>query len=308
MYWRELGQELDHESHVATIDELAKASFPIYVCQQELGGFVIVPPRSCHQVVNSGGLTFKTSWSRMIGKSYMLSLSQELRIYQRYIVLTCMFHSSLIYSHSVCRPEVYRVKATIAAVVSLCSERLHTRRTDRDSDLDLVFRLGYFLPLYKQMLIETYDPHWKTYETRTLDGESCDCCGADIWQSAMICASCSPEVGGAADNARTPVIICGPCYVDGRSCACETMQPAQARPFDELIDLANNAVTLLNFNQKNKQGSVIEQLSEKYCHARYPLSLLNFIFQGSHFGHPSTDFSRSCPLVSISHVDQTGEI
>jgi hypothetical protein len=57
MYWRELGQELDHESHVATMDELAKASFPIYVCKQELGGFVIVPPRSCHQVLNSGGFT-----------------------------------------------------------------------------------------------------------------------------------------------------------------------------------------------------------------------------------------------------------
>jgi hypothetical protein len=91
VYWRELGQELDHESHVATIDELAKARFPIYVCQQELGGFVIVPPRSCHQVLNSGGLTMKMSWSRMIGKSYMLSLSQELRIYQRYVGLTRIF-------------------------------------------------------------------------------------------------------------------------------------------------------------------------------------------------------------------------
>jgi JmjC domain, hydroxylase len=91
MYWRELGQELDHESHVATIDELAKASFPIYVCQQELGGFVIVPPRSCHQVLNARGVTVKISWSRMLGKSYMLSLSQELRIYQRYIVLLLYF-------------------------------------------------------------------------------------------------------------------------------------------------------------------------------------------------------------------------
>jgi len=286
MYWRELGQELDHESHVATMDELAKASFPIYVCQQELGGFVVVPPRSCHQVLNSGGggeqselaLTVKLSWSRMIGKSYMLSLSQELRIYQRYIGLTPIFHSSLIHSHSVCRPEVYRVKATIAAVVSLCSGILHAQRTDRDNELDPVSRLNYFLPLYKQMLIESYDPHWKTYETRNLDGESCDCCGADIWQSAMICASCSPEVGGAADNARTPLIICGPCYVDGRSCACETMQPAQARPFDELIDLANNAIMLLHSNQKNKRGNVVEQLSEKYHHARYPPFLLNFVF------------------------------
>jgi len=83
MYWRDLGQELDHESHVATVDELARAGFPIYVCQQELGGLVIVPPQSCHQVLNSGGLTMKLAWSRMVADSFKLSLTQELRIYQR---------------------------------------------------------------------------------------------------------------------------------------------------------------------------------------------------------------------------------
>jgi hypothetical protein len=205
------------------------------------------------------------------------------------------------HSYSVCRPEVYRVKATIAAVVSLCSDILHTQRKGNESEH--VSRLTDFLPLYKQMLVESYDPHWETYETRTLDGESCDCCGADIWQSAMICTSCSP---GAADKAETPHFICGSCYIDGRSCACETMQPVQARPFDELISLANNAVKLLHSNKKNRRGKAAKQFSEKYCCACYPPSpipLLNFVSQGSHFGCPSTDFSCSYLLVSVSHVD-----
>ena len=48
--------ELDWENHAATIEELADASFTIYIAEQKLGDLVLVPPRSCHQVVNSGSL------------------------------------------------------------------------------------------------------------------------------------------------------------------------------------------------------------------------------------------------------------
>lgn len=82
-YWRTLGYELDLESYVASIDELSKAKFDIYICEQELGDFVIVPPRSCHQVINSGGLTMKASWSRLIPRSLTLAMTLELPIYQR---------------------------------------------------------------------------------------------------------------------------------------------------------------------------------------------------------------------------------
>ncbi|KAF8892491.1 hypothetical protein BD779DRAFT_1190079 [Infundibulicybe gibba] len=50
-YFHSLNQELDHETHVITIDELAKAPFTVYIAQQKLGDLVLVPPRSSHQVV-----------------------------------------------------------------------------------------------------------------------------------------------------------------------------------------------------------------------------------------------------------------
>ncbi|KAI0831274.1 hypothetical protein BC628DRAFT_746277 [Trametes gibbosa] len=90
-FHKELKQELDWETHVTSLEELGKAPFPVYVVEQCVGDLILVPPRSCHQVVNSGGLAMKTSWSRMTLDSLKTALHSELPIYRR-----------------VCRPEQYR--------------------------------------------------------------------------------------------------------------------------------------------------------------------------------------------------------
>ena len=78
-----IGLELDWEQHVATAKELVDAPFPVYVAEQRLGDLVLVPPRSCHQVVNKGGITLKTSWSRMTLQGLRTALHYELPIYRR---------------------------------------------------------------------------------------------------------------------------------------------------------------------------------------------------------------------------------
>ncbi|KAA1469505.1 hypothetical protein DENSPDRAFT_878979 [Dentipellis sp. KUC8613] len=82
-YFHELGEELDWETHTISVDELVKAPFDTYIGEQKLGDFMLVPPRSCHQVVNQGGLTVKTSWSRMTLKGLATALHDELPIYRR---------------------------------------------------------------------------------------------------------------------------------------------------------------------------------------------------------------------------------
>jgi JmjC domain, hydroxylase len=82
-FFQKLGQELDHEAHVISLKELAKAPFTVYVAEQVLGDLVLVPPRSCHQVVNFGGITLKTSWSRMSLEGLITAYYHELPIYQR---------------------------------------------------------------------------------------------------------------------------------------------------------------------------------------------------------------------------------
>lgn len=82
-YFHELGQELDLETHVVTVEELEKAPFRVYIEEQKLGDMVLVPPRSCHQVVNYGGITIKTSWSRMTLPGLTAAFYHELPIYRR---------------------------------------------------------------------------------------------------------------------------------------------------------------------------------------------------------------------------------
>lgn len=46
-HFQKLGHELDWEDHVATLEELASASFDVFVLEQKLGDLVLVPPRRC---------------------------------------------------------------------------------------------------------------------------------------------------------------------------------------------------------------------------------------------------------------------
>lgn len=79
----EIGKELDWEDHVASVEDFAKAPFTVYIVEQTLGDLVLVPPRSCHQVVNYGGLTVKTSWSRMTVSNISTAIYHELPMYRR---------------------------------------------------------------------------------------------------------------------------------------------------------------------------------------------------------------------------------
>ncbi|KAH8116845.1 hypothetical protein DFH11DRAFT_1505692, partial [Phellopilus nigrolimitatus] len=90
------GAELDHEALVVPPADFARAPFAVFVAEQRLGDLVLVPRRSCHQVVNHGGLTIKTSWSRMTVEGLSIAFHHELPIYRR-----------------VCRPETYRIKAMV---------------------------------------------------------------------------------------------------------------------------------------------------------------------------------------------------
>jgi hypothetical protein len=82
-YFQSLGHELDLESHAMSIEEFSEAPCDVYITEQKVGDLVLVPPRSCHQVVNHGGLTVKMSWSRMTVRCAQVALRHELPIYRR---------------------------------------------------------------------------------------------------------------------------------------------------------------------------------------------------------------------------------
>lgn len=85
--FHKLGHELDLETHFAAPEQLSQHSssqFPAwYVGKQVLGDLVLVPKRCCHQVINSGGVSVKLSWSRMTVDGLVAAFHHELPVYRR---------------------------------------------------------------------------------------------------------------------------------------------------------------------------------------------------------------------------------
>ncbi len=88
---------------------------------------------------------------------------------------------------------------------------------------------------------------------------ACDFCGSDIFQSFFECQECTTETDEVEDG--TPgvgdgLILCSSCYVEGRTCACGSMTPAQCRPFNLLLDTRNKTAGLLRRFGEDYKGHV----------------------------------------------------
>ncbi|KAG1803703.1 uncharacterized protein HD556DRAFT_601948 [Suillus plorans] len=245
-FFQKMNEELDFETHVVTTKELEQSRLKIYIAEQTLGDLVLVPPRSCHQVINNGGITMKTSWSRMTLKGLSNALYHELPVY-----------------HRVCRPETYKVKLNIYRALHRQTQMLrelrqqtsspHSNRSSLtvNSDLERVADdLHHLLELLDDVLGEEYSPkhqdmlHVSQSDTCHQNDICCDFCGADIFQSFFECISCALHLSGTDDEMRIGdgIVVCPLCYVEGRGCNCGIMNPTQCRPFGDLLRARDEAL------------------------------------------------------------------
>ncbi|KAJ7581219.1 hypothetical protein C8J56DRAFT_794320 [Mycena floridula] len=235
-YFQSIRQELDHEMHAVTVAQLAKAPCPVFVAEQKLGDLVLVPPRSCHQVVNHGGLTVKMSWSRMTLKGLSVALYHELPIYRR-----------------VCRPETYRVKSTIHHSLLKWTAELEDLPSTASSST-LVSNLKLALQLFDHILQEEYAPEDQQVICAQASAPSlditCDFCGADIFHAFFECRTCSPDQKAPIGEGYA---VCSGCFADGRSCKCVIMTPTVLRPFSELLGDRQRVVTVLRAHSNDAE-------------------------------------------------------
>ncbi|KAG1827118.1 uncharacterized protein BJ212DRAFT_31326 [Suillus subaureus] len=246
-FFQKMNEELDFETHVVTLKELGQSRLKIYIAEQTLGDLVLVPPRSCHQVINNGGITMKTSWSRMTLKGLSNSLYHELPVY-----------------HRVCRPETYKVKLNIYRALyrqtqilrELQEQQTSSPHLDRssptvNSDLERVADDLYdLLELLDDVLGEEYSPkhqdmpHVSQSDTSHQSNICCDFCGADIFQSFFECLPCALHSPGINDEMKIGdgIVVCPLCYVEGRGCNCGAMNPIQCRPFGDLLRVRDEAL------------------------------------------------------------------
>lgn len=280
-YFQGLGQELDLETHVVTIEELAKAeSFDVYIAEQKLGDLVLVPPRSCHQVVNHGGITIKTSWSRMTLDGLTTALYHELPIYRRvcrpetYRVKSAVYHAMMRYSQelwSSMKPSGNRQSGPSTSTTPIMSESRFPTSSARCTSLSSraatpvghaarckekqSHALRKLVGLFDEIIIEEFHPEHAQLEHPLSNPQNwqgvCDFCGCDIFQSFFECRNC---VSAKSDGPVIPgdgLIICPACYVEGRICKCECMVPLQRFKLHDLVSKRNEAaIALLGTNHR----------------------------------------------------------
>jgi hypothetical protein len=93
-----LGHDIEIEKHFAQINAWKKAPFDVYIVEQRVGDFILIPPLAAHQVWNRGTRTVKVAWNRTTVETLGFAL-----------------HEALPKARLVCRDEQYKNKAIIYA-------------------------------------------------------------------------------------------------------------------------------------------------------------------------------------------------
>lgn len=167
-------------------DELVKANFPLYVCDQKVGDLVVFPPATAHQVWNPATLSTKLVWNIL----HPLSLEVGFQYVQPPF-------------NRLCHPDVARTHLSLAhAMLSLA-------RDDTPGilppDLPLLSRL------FRQMVYdESIEDEPATQITWVQVPETvvatCNFCSTAIWNRHVRCSEC------------VDFDLCLACYLSGRSC------------------------------------------------------------------------------------------
>ncbi|EPS42994.1 hypothetical protein H072_3024 [Dactylellina haptotyla CBS 200.50] len=240
-YWMgTLGHDLSIEAHFASLDDLRAAPFTVYVLEQRVGDYVLVPPLAPHQVWNRGTYTIKAAWNR----TTVDTLEHALR-------------EALSKIRLVCRDEQYKTRAIIYDTL-----KNYTKVLARKDETEL----KSFPPTIKEDYIRLYNlftnimldecfspllPKEKKVEMIPNDYNiTCSFCRGNIFNRFLSCKRCPPSVEGLEDD---PYDVCMDCYSRGRSCFCVSgLAWVEQHPWVELLK-----------NHEKFRGTVVKILKEK---------------------------------------------
>jgi len=175
------------------------------------------------------------------------------------------FHTFRPYTHPrSCRPERYEIRRAIhAALVS------HTIAVDQSTPHSVgsaphqefplsgvAQDLGTLVRLFDEILQDDYCSNHGSLEAADLQERSsaCNFCGSCLFISGFLCRGCSQD-------RNMPMFLCAGCYVEGRSCRCDTMSPVRLGDFPDMLRDRNNAISSL-CNTTNLHRVPIEGLVE----------------------------------------------
>ncbi|KAF3923298.1 hypothetical protein ABW21_db0202598 [Orbilia brochopaga] len=218
-----LGHDLSIEAHFASIDDLRNAPFTVYVLEQRVGDYVLVPPLAPHQVWNRGTYTVKAAWNR----TTVETLEHALR-------------ETLPKIRMVCRDEQYKTRAIIYDTLRSYTKAM---ATNDEAELklfpptikdDYVRLFNMFTTI---LLDECFSPLLpKETNVELIPNEynvTCSFCRGNVFNRFLSCKRCPPSMEGIEED---PYDVCMDCYARGRSCFCVSgLSWVEQHPWFELL-------------------------------------------------------------------------
>ncbi|KAL2146133.1 hypothetical protein VTI28DRAFT_5226 [Corynascus sepedonium] len=212
-----LGHDIEIEKHFAQINAWKKATFPVYIVEQKVGDFILVPPLAPHQVWNRGTRTVKVAWNRTTVETLQLALSE-----------------ALPKAKLVCRDEQYKNKAIIFYTLEKYHKELVDVERTADNGLlgpgqDLIKNstrvkqmtadFKALFKLYTNILVdEMFATKEKEVDYVEFDSNiTCSYCRANIFNRFLTCKHCIRQLVNGDEDIYD---ICMECYAMGRSCFC----------------------------------------------------------------------------------------
>ena len=212
-----LGHDIEIEKHFAQINAWKKATFPVYVVEQKVGDFILVPPLAPHQVWNRGTRTMKVAWNRTTVETLQMAM-----------------HEALPKARLVCRDEQYKNKAIVYFTLQKYYGQLQSMEEStalgwlgigqdllRDSARmrQMAGDFRRLLDLFTEILVdEMFSSKEKDVEFLPFDSNiTCSYCRANIFNRFLTCKHCIRELTTGDEDTYD---ICMECYAMGRSCVC----------------------------------------------------------------------------------------
>ncbi|ELR07617.1 hypothetical protein VC83_03671 [Pseudogymnoascus destructans] len=215
-----LGHDIEVENHFAQIVAWKKAPFPVYIVEQKVGDFILIPPLAPHQVWNRGTRTVKVAWNRTTVETLEMALSEALpraRMVcrdEQYKCKAIVFYSLLRYYTGLQKAE----KEEESGFGAYQSEPVRFAPRVRQLQRDFKRLFG----LYKTILVsEMFSPDMpKENNVEFIQFDSnvtCSYCRCNIFNRFLTCKTCVGELENGDEDTYD---ICMDCYAMGRSCAC----------------------------------------------------------------------------------------
>ncbi|KAF4436990.1 hypothetical protein F53441_13138, partial [Fusarium austroafricanum] len=215
-----LGHDIEIEKHFAQINAWKKAPFDVYVVEQRVGDFILIPPLAAHQVWNRGTRTIKVAWNRTTAETLELAL-----------------HEALPKARLVCRDEQYKNKAIIFFTLEKYYRQLQNLEESAEMASMSFLGLGQdilrssprarqlagdfkkLFSLFTEILLDEMFA-FKEKEVEFVKFDSCITCSycrSNIFNRFLTCKHCTRMLISGDEDTYD---VCMECYAMGRSCAC----------------------------------------------------------------------------------------